>query len=396
MAPRPIKMMTAIRDFFPIEGARATFAEAQRVFEAAGGRDKVDLFEYDDGHGWSKPRREATYRWFEKNLNGREDEGIEPEIAVEPAASLNVTATGQLATSGGSETVSTLNAKLAAEMHSRRTAANGGDVPALIRKRLRIEESVTSATARRVGEVGRDGYRVERLLIEGERPLAALAFVPAAGDQAKPAVLWLHANGKSVDAAPNGDIEGAVRAGYFVLAVDLSGWGETAKAPAQAGGYTNSYQTYMRGFLVGRYLPGLLVSDALRALVYLRSRSGVDAARISILGKGNGGVVALYAAAIDRKVSKIAAERSVTSYLGIAKSPTHEGVLDIVVPGVLADFDLPDVAKSIAPRAVWLVDPRGANGNPAAADEYSRSGAVLRQRPEGWSFSKVYADWLRL
>ena len=54
-APKPIQMATAIRDFFPIEGARATYAEAQRIFHIMGAEDHVGFFEFDDPHGWSKP-----------------------------------------------------------------------------------------------------------------------------------------------------------------------------------------------------------------------------------------------------------------------------------------------------------------------------------------------------
>ena len=65
-APRPIQMSTAIRDFFPIDGARATYAEAKRIFEAMGAGDSTEYYEYDDQHKWSKPRQKATYRWLEK------------------------------------------------------------------------------------------------------------------------------------------------------------------------------------------------------------------------------------------------------------------------------------------------------------------------------------------
>ena len=82
-APKPVHMATAIKDFFPIDGARATYAEARRVFGVLGAADRAGYFEYDDTHGWSKPRREATYRWFEKWLHGREDSGAEPEFKVE-------------------------------------------------------------------------------------------------------------------------------------------------------------------------------------------------------------------------------------------------------------------------------------------------------------------------
>jgi hypothetical protein len=86
-APKPIHMATAIRDFFPIDGARATYAEARRVFEVLKAEDRVGYFEYDDEHGWSKPRREATYRWFAKWLQNRQDDGVEPEFATEPSTS---------------------------------------------------------------------------------------------------------------------------------------------------------------------------------------------------------------------------------------------------------------------------------------------------------------------
>src|SRR5437016_5046630 len=61
---KPFLMLTAIRDFFPIGGARATFAEARGVLGKLDLSTSLGMFEYDDGHGYSKPRREAGYRWF--------------------------------------------------------------------------------------------------------------------------------------------------------------------------------------------------------------------------------------------------------------------------------------------------------------------------------------------
>ena len=56
-APKPIHMATAIKDYFPIDGARATYAEAKRIFEILGAGDRMGYFEFDDTHGWSQPRR---------------------------------------------------------------------------------------------------------------------------------------------------------------------------------------------------------------------------------------------------------------------------------------------------------------------------------------------------
>ena len=98
-APKPIQMAVAVKDFFPIDGARATYAEALRLFEVLGAGDRMGFFEYDDTHGWSQPRREATYRWFERWLHDRRDDGAEPAGTPDAPAVLQVTRTGQVATS---------------------------------------------------------------------------------------------------------------------------------------------------------------------------------------------------------------------------------------------------------------------------------------------------------
>src|SRR5262249_22216257 len=70
---KPFMMVTAIRDFFPISGARATFSEARQVLDKLGMAGNIDMFSHDDGHGYSQPRREAAYRWFTRWLQGKEN-----------------------------------------------------------------------------------------------------------------------------------------------------------------------------------------------------------------------------------------------------------------------------------------------------------------------------------
>ena len=41
--------------------------------------------------------------------------------------------------------------------------------------------------------------------------------------------------------------------------------------------------------------------------------------------------------------------------MDIVRAKMHEGIIEVVVPGVLRDFDLPDVAASLKPRSVWMV-----------------------------------------
>ena len=350
-APKPIKMMTAMRDFFPIDGARSTFREAADVFETAGARERVDMFEFDDTHGWSKPRREATYRWFERALHGREDDGLEAESKVETAAVLQVTKTGQVATEGGTvETVQSLNARLADDMYGRRVALQAGaNLPDLVAKRLVVGKWTTAPKAEAMGEVGRDGYRIERILLQTEPGISvpALLFVPARGAQRDRATLWLDPKGKAAGAEPGGPIEKRVLAGETILAIDVRGWGESAPPRAQRSGYGSWYQTFMRAYLLGRSMMGLQVADVLSAAAYLRSRypevrvHGLDAA---------GGALALYASVLDPKVAAVSTSGAPLSYLEIAKMPEHDGLMDVMVHGVLADFDFPDLVALLGSR----------------------------------------------
>jgi len=344
-APKPIKMMTAVKDFFPIAGARATYREAADVFEILRARDKVDFFEYDDTHGWSRPRREATYRWFEKWLLGRETDGIEAESTVEALATLNATATGQLATDGGSETVASLNRKAAEEMYPKRRAAQpGADIPKLVEERLGIRRPASPIKTRGMGEVGRDGYRIERVAIESEPGITVPALYYRGQGRRAETRIWIDPAGKSADERR---IVEMVAGGADVLAIDPRGWGESAPPKGSRGGYGPWYQTFMRAYLLGLTIPGMHVRDVIRSADFLVERG---AARITAHGKGLGGVVALYAAVADPRIARVTTEGAVPTYLEITRMPVHEGYLEMLVPGVLKDFDLPDIIKFLGDR----------------------------------------------
>src|SRR5260370_30981380 len=84
-APKPVLVLSAIRDFFPIDGARATFAEAHKLY------DNLSMVEADDGDGYSAPRRGAAYGIFAKALKGVE--GKLPEQLAKRATSVELTCT---------------------------------------------------------------------------------------------------------------------------------------------------------------------------------------------------------------------------------------------------------------------------------------------------------------
>jgi cephalosporin-C deacetylase-like acetyl esterase len=413
-APRPFLIESATRDFFPIEGARSTYEEVRGIYARLGHADRAGFFEHDDTHGWSQPRREASYRWLERWLQQREDPGLEAEVVTELESDLYATPTGQVSTSyPDAETVQTLNRSEAEALFPERRAAGLEDAQALralVRQRLRMADAVGEPTLTSYGTLERDGYRIEKLAL-GTAPdisVPALVFVPETGPAPKPAVLYLSGEGKAADAGPGGDIEALARAGHVVLAPDPRGVGESRPTSA-AGGYRPDWQTLQRALLVDRTLVGMQVEDLLAAFAYLAGRDDVDPKRVGVMGKGSGGAPALFLATLEPRVEKLALEGSVLSYMAIARARYHENLTSSIVPGVLRDFDLPDLAAALAPRPLWIADPRSPTGAllrpevalaeySTAARRYERAlaGAAFRvlQRPEGWSFDAVYSGWL--
>lgn len=396
-APKPLKVLAAIRDFFPIEGARAAFAEARRVYEAAGVPDRISFFEYDDTHGWSRPRREATLQWFHRWLRNGSGTVAEPEFETELDLDLEVTPTGQVATSFGGETVQSLNARLAAEVFPKRKAASLSDPGALrdlVAARIGLERPRGRTRVIRQSALSSSLFREQEVTIETSHgmELAVRVLAPLTAEGRQPAVLYLDPLAVSDPPANAAEL---ARLGHVVAIPRLRG-AETA-ATARGPGYSPAYQLAMRAILLGETLLGYQLHDALRGAEYLASRPDVDPARLAVFGGGSGGVLALHAALFEPRLSRIAAEGSVLSWMAIAQARYHEGLVEAIVPGVLRDYDLRDLGRALKSKPLWIVEPRtpaGARaGRIAAETEFPH--AEIRYRPEGWEFARVYEGWLR-
>jgi cephalosporin-C deacetylase-like acetyl esterase len=345
-APRPIRMLTATRDFFPIEGAHAAFAEAKRQFNLIGAEDRISIFEYDDTHGWSKPRREATAAWLERWLHNRQDDGSEPAFSTIPPAELNCTPTGQVASSLGGETIRSMNRAIAEQMFAHRTAlhTSAAELRRLVARRLALPTLRGAPAVTPAGSVARAGYRIDKIALDTDSGIVvpALLFVPENVHGRAPARLLLDPRGKQAAAGVGGEAEALAHQGSFVLVPDLSGWGESG-APKGKSGYTGDWQTAMRALLVGKNLPGMQTYDALRAFDYLANRPDIDPSRISVSGNGDGSIIAVFTAVVEPRLHASLGAAPVPSYMEAVRAEMPSGLASRVIPGVLADFDIPDL-----------------------------------------------------
>jgi hypothetical protein len=154
--------------------------------------------------------------------------------------------------------------------------------------------------------------------------------------------------------------------GHVVAVADVRGFGETW-APRDIREQGPNYFHPRDGmdadfayaaFFLGRPLLGMRAGDALGAIRYLRTRSDVDPQHVAIVGRGWAGVTALFAASLDSEISATAVEGIPVSYGALATAGLYEQPAYFFLPGVLQDFDLPDVFAALAPRPLLVLNPQ--------------------------------------
>jgi len=424
-APKPYLMLSAVRDFFSITGARETYAEAKRLYGVLNAPEQLSMVEADDGHGYTKPRRLAAYRWFSRWLKGTEDAEPEPEVTIAAESDLWCTQTGQVATELGGETVVTLSQKRVERLLPKRADWSSQAQLESYRKEIQKEARRLSGmeppsagkqplTISSFGVIERLGYRIEKLIYESEPGIKvpALVFLPNGPEVRKPAVIYVHGRGKAADAGAGGDVEQLVRTGHIVLSIDVRGIGET-RPPSDGDDffrYFGAYESAMTALLTGKPLVGMRALDVQRGVDLLSGRNDVDPQRISAFGKEKGAVPTLFAALLDTRIKKLALEGMLVSYQSAVRHKIHRGLFEDVIVGALKSFDLPDLVAAMSPRPVWIVnatDPLGhrAEGKDVqteyvmAQKSFRLAGAEasLKISPSrtGVSFSDAYDEWMK-
>ena len=215
-------------------------------------------------------------------------------------------------------------------------------------------ETPCELAPRKLGEIQRDGYRVEKLVFQ-TRPgvwMTANAYVPDKSKTEKvPAILHVHGHwaGAKQDRVVQSRCIGSVKHGFFVLAVDAFGAGE--RGINEKLGEYHGEMTGATLFPIGLPLSGLQVYENMRAVDYLQTRSEVDGKHIGITGASGGGNQTMYAGAFDERFGCVVPTCSVgtyDAYLGAACCMCE------VVPGAVRFTEEGDVLGLAAGRGAMI------------------------------------------
>lgn len=336
-APHGYLVSAAVRDYFPIAGARAAYAELQKTYALIGAEERVAMVEHDAQHGWAKELREGAYRSLARWLSGPQAPEAEAPLTPDDPKELQVTPTGQLASSIGSRTTRALNYERAATLARTRGAASD----AAIREIVQLESRPTSA--RIVGREPLPGGGAERVFVEVEPGVRLAGTLHRPSSQpARGVALVVDDRGTASSTA----VAALAREGHVVLALDVRGTGALAPLTG-ASGYSASYQFAARAWLLGTSVVAWQARDILAGLDVLRAEAPGAATRV-VYAHGQTAPAALFAAQVERP-SRLVLDGGPSSYLDLAAADTYPDAALTIVPGVLTVTDLPELAARLEP-----------------------------------------------
>ena len=210
-----------------------------------------------------------------------------------------------------------------------------------------------------------EGYRRETVTFATRPGLRAFGYflIPDGCDIPRPAMLCLPGHGVGVDGIvglAEDEYEAnfalqCVRHGYPTFALEQISFGHRRDAKARQEGRSASScnRDSVTALMLGETISGWRVWDALRALDYLQTRKeAVDPDRLGVMGISGGGLTALFAAALDTRISASVVSGYFNMWAASILSVPH--CVDNYVPGALAVCEMPDLAALVAPRALWV------------------------------------------
>ena len=385
-APKPTLMITTTRDMFSIQGARETAKEASGIYKAYGRPANFRMVTDDSVHASTKKNREAMNAFFQKYLDNPGDSTDEILTILTPKE-LQVTKTGQVSTSLNSETVYSLNRKAAENLENKLQSSRKnfpGYLTGILSSAKRLsgyKEPVKSNEPVFTGRFQKDGYVIEKYFVkgEGDYPIPYLLMKPANPNHK--ALLYLNPSGKSAEALNGGEMEWFVKNGFTVLAPDLLGIGEMGPENTSIRIYL---RTWYASMLIGRSILGVQAGDVVRLTNLLKKSQGIN--EVYGLARKELAPVLLHAAAFDPAISRIALIEPYSSYNSVAINRLYDPkFINSLVPGALKSYDLPDLAASLAPRKLIMIETTDGAGN----SEYNSTNKDLQVVKDAYRYRKA-------
>lgn len=327
-----------------------------RAYSAHGVPEKFNTSMVRAGHDYNQEQREVANSWMLRWTGGNAMNFAEDDMAIEKEEDLWAAAGGNSYHEPGSRMP---HEWVLDYLHEHQPEW----MPVQTKQTLKAHQSRMSELIKRVLHTNLDNIKftadLEAPRNIGDLTLRSFVLEPEAGIALpgvlleSPAshangdvILYINETGKSGILKENDIMRQVLHDGYRICALDLRGIGETA--PDMAGKFWD--------FLAGKPIFGQRVRDILVATKWLKE-SEVKAEGIKVWGTGMCALYGAFAGALTNDISALVLERPLISFDDIVrvKIPRYEH--EIILPGILEMFDMPQVYQALSPRPVTVLNP---------------------------------------
>lgn len=236
MYPRPVMIASAVLDFFPIEGARKSFRETQRVYERLNHADRIAMAEGYHGHQYSDENQEAALDFIDRFNDMPLRSGLLKAKEL-PDKDLLCTKSGQviLDESNARSLMDVIHEyyedhKGSAQM--KLAAQYAGSQPPdigrwTITRFTGAPPAPNQITWEPEGSTNFGEFQIDKYVLRHSRLLVMpLLYIHKSAGSRNDAMLWFKETGKATS-SDWPQIENVLRSGYDVVTFDFRGLGET-------------------------------------------------------------------------------------------------------------------------------------------------------------------------
>lgn len=367
-APVPIRILSAEKDFFNIDGAKQAYKELKELYSGLNSGDRVSQNICDEGHGWHKPNREAAVQWCKQWLLNDPSPVVEPEdIGFAKDEDIMVTRTGQVLRSFENEksVFEIIDERVDIAKKKRidyQKSHSDDELLKKIKDLIGFEEPDKNLTVENIGTIIENGYSVEKLLLERDSKrkfsLPALLFVPDKTKRGASAVLIVNQKGKNSELGKDGLISKELEKGNIVLAVDISDTGELEDKKA-FNGSQGEFFTGKFPLFEGKTLLAYRTEDLIIASRFLRTQKRIDKKKIKLISIGNTSYASLHAAAFSKYYNQLEIIGEIENWEDVATSPYRSESqltrMDNLVPDVLNYYDIPYLKSICSQKNIKVI-----------------------------------------
>ena len=346
IAPRPLKIISAIRDpSFPPAGYHDVYRRARTIYELDGAPGNIAEYDHDTHHADVLPFRKEADEWINRWIKNDRTPFDEGEIRKEEPDKLRVLS---------SIPADAVNGHIHRTFIPSATLRLPKDLAAWKQRRTELlaelkDKSFRATPAAKVpfdarkGEVQDWSARYARAWnvefnTEQDIRVAGRLYVPHNDKPVRPALIFVKGKKDLVYPVDYDPLLGSL-ATHVVLVLHP----RAVEYPQDIYKEATIKRT---AALFGATIESMQVWDILRAIDYLKEAEGLNLSSISVYARKEMAVPAIYAAAFDERISRV-----------IMDDPPYSHWQGPAILNALRFTDLPEVAALLAPRELVTLMP---------------------------------------